>query len=76
MNNIFITDGFELCVICGKPTSVPASLPVQWREDYELGCGQVCSACRQELRKITQNQDMLSHEKIILALDACKKEGK
>ncbi len=36
---------FERCVMCGKLTCVPVSMPVDWRENYEMGMGQLCAEC-------------------------------
>ena len=41
---------FERCVMCGKLTNVPVLLCVDLREDYEIGCGQLCNACQAKLR--------------------------
>ena len=39
------TKEFERCVICGKLTCIPISMPVDWRENYEIGLGQICAEC-------------------------------
>ena len=39
------TEEFERCVMCGALTSVPISMPVNWRENYEIGFGQICAEC-------------------------------
>lgn len=45
MNNTPNTEEFERCVVCGTLTCVPVSMPVDWRENYEIGFGQVCAEC-------------------------------
>ncbi len=42
---ILKTDECEICIICGKPTFVPVSMPIELRENYIVGCGQICSDC-------------------------------
>lgn len=39
------TKGFERCVICGDLTSVPISMPVDCRDNYVIGLGQICAEC-------------------------------
>jgi hypothetical protein len=39
------TEEYEICVICGKLTFVPISMPIERRENYIIGCGQICSEC-------------------------------
>ncbi len=45
VNNTPKTEEFERCVVCGSLTCVPISMPVDWRENYEIGCGQLCAGC-------------------------------
>lgn len=42
---------FERCVLCGELTPVPVTMPVEFRENYELGCGQLCILCRQKMQQ-------------------------
>lgn len=53
MNNTPNTEEFERCVMCGALTSVPISMPVDWRENYEIGLGQICAACAKKQRDAT-----------------------
>jgi hypothetical protein len=39
----------EVCVDCGKITNVPISMPVDFRENYVDGSGQLCSDCYNKL---------------------------
>ena len=43
-------EGFERCALCGRLTPIPVSMPVDWREDYEMGFGQICIYCKKEMR--------------------------
>ena len=40
----------ERCVCCGRLTKVPVACPVQERDCYVSGCGQLCPACALRLR--------------------------
>ena len=53
VNNAPNTEEFERCVMCGALTCVPVSMPVDWRENYEIGCGQICAACAKKQREAT-----------------------
>ena len=53
VNNTHNTEEFERCVICGQLTGVPISMPIDWRDDYEVGCGQVCDECVKQKRGST-----------------------
>ena len=41
---------YERCVLCGKKTEIPVILPVQDRNDYVVGIGQLCYECVKKLR--------------------------
>lgn len=59
----FVTNGFERCVICGKVTDIPASTPIELRECYEEGCGQLCISCYQNLRNVNEKDNLLLSDK-------------
>ncbi len=42
---------FERCVLCGSITTTEKSTPIELRENYELGCGQLCHLCHMKLEK-------------------------
>ena len=42
---------YETCVLCGKPTGILQSTPVQSRADYVEGGGQLCPECAQKIYK-------------------------
>lgn len=48
VNKTSVTEELERCVICGALTSVPVSMPVDWRENYEIGFGQICAECAKQ----------------------------
>lgn len=43
-------EGFERCALCGRLTPIPVSMPIDWREDYEMGFGQICIYCKKTMR--------------------------
>ena len=49
VNNTPNTEEFEHCVICGELTCVPISMPIDCRENYEIGIGQLCAKCKRKL---------------------------
>ena len=75
MNNTPNTEEFERCVMCGALTSVPISMPVDWRENYEIGLGQICAACAKKQREATGWGKSLSNEQILQAVEQCRKEN-
>ena len=42
-------ENYERCVMCGELTDVPLSMPIESRENYEVGCGQLCHVCKAAL---------------------------
>ena len=36
----------DICVLCGKETEYDRDTPIDLREGYVEGCGQVCTKCR------------------------------
>lgn len=44
-------DGKEFCVICGCKTDVYVNTPIDLRETYIDGAGQLCEKCFQEMIK-------------------------
>ena len=70
------TEEFERCVMCGKLTCVPISMPIDWRENYEIGCGQVCAECAKKQRESCARESALTTEQILLAVEQSRKESK
>ena len=75
VNNTPNTEEFERCVMCGALTSVPISMPVDWRENYEIGLGQICAACAKKQREATGWGKSISNEQILQAVEQCRKEN-
>jgi len=40
---------YECCALCGKITDVPVSLPIEFRDYYIEGFGQLCYNCQYDL---------------------------
>ena len=40
---------YETCVLCGAETKIPVTTPIEEREDYIQGCGQLCTPCRRKI---------------------------
>lgn len=57
------TAGYEICAVCGAITDVPVSTPIDMRENYEIGFGQLCQRCAGG-----QGKDILSEAQIMLAV--------
>lgn len=46
MNNEFISKkGYDLCVNCKKETPYKTEVPVEYRDNYIEGAGQLCKDC-------------------------------
>ena len=71
-----VTEEFERCVICGRLTSVPISMPVDCRENYEIGIGQICSESAKNEREAKPFGNKLTTEQILQAVEQCRKESK
>lgn len=59
MNKDLLYEEFERCVLCGKLTDIPKSLPIEFRSNYEIGAGQLCDICSFKLNKIALGDDSI-----------------
>ena len=73
MKNAPVTEEFERCIMCGKLTCVPISMPVDWRENYEIGMGQICAECAKKQREAAERDNTLSDAQILFAVEQSKK---
>jgi hypothetical protein len=48
--NTTIEEEYEKCIMCGEQTNVLSSTPIEQREFFEIGCGQLCLNCYLNLR--------------------------
>ena len=55
-------DTYERCVLCGKKTDIPVSMPVNRRKRFIGGCGQLCEDCYNTLKPETGTANDLSEE--------------
>jgi hypothetical protein len=69
-----IKEEYERCILCGQVTCIPVSMPIDWRENYEVGLGQVCAECAKKQREATE-RETLSHAKILRAVELSRKEN-
>ena len=69
-----IKEEYERCILCGQVTCIPVSMPIDWRENYEIGLGQVCAECAKKQREATE-RETLSHAKILRAVELSRKES-
>lgn len=67
---------FERCVMCGALTCVPISMPIDWRENYEIGLGQICAECVRKEREAKIWGNVLTDAQILEAVEQSKKESK
>lgn len=63
---------FEHCIMCGALTCVPISMPIDLRENYEIGMGQLCAECATKQQKITGGENTLSTAQILLAVEKAR----
>ena len=56
----FNKDEIENCISCGKKTPYLKSTPIQERDNYVVGLGQVCSDC---YKKLTSNVKFVEDER-------------
>ena len=76
MSEAPIKEEYERCIVCGRVTCIPVSMPIDWRENYEIGCGQLCAECAKKQREATGWGNTLSNEQILQAVEQSKKESK
>ncbi len=62
VKSVPITEEFERCVVCGELTGIPISMPVDWRENYEIGFGQICAECAKKQREVVGWGNTISYE--------------
>lgn len=44
----------DKCVLCNKETEYTPDIPIEEREFYVEGCGQLCAECYQEVKTAEQ----------------------
>lgn len=74
MKNTPNTEEFERCVMCGALTCVPVSMPIDRRDNYEIGCGQICAECAKKQQKATGRENTLTTAQILQAVEQSRKK--
>ena len=68
---------YERCVLCGAMTETLRSTPIEFREDYEVGCGQLCHSCYKKINTLAeQSEEELSSEQLLFAVAQSQSEDK
>ncbi len=67
---------YERCVLCGAMTETLATTPIEFRTNYEVGCGQLCVACYAKLKQEVTEEEELSPEQILFAVVQSQPEDK
>lgn len=75
MNKASVTEEFERCVICGNLTCIPISMPIDRRENYEIGLGQICAECAKKEREATTWGNTLTTAQILQAVEQSRTEN-
>lgn len=76
MNSTPESKEFECCVLCGTLTDIPISMPVNLRENYVIGCGQLCTECVIKQQKTAERKNTLTAEQILYAIEQSKQNNK
>ena len=60
----------EKCVCCGGDTGVPASMPIELRNFFVEGCGQLCEGCYLLIgHELSLEEKLISNEEMELLLE-------
>lgn len=62
---------FERCVICGKLTTVRKDTHIDFRDNYEIGFGQMCYECH---KRSTGEKPICSNEETKRLIDQLRKK--
>ena len=62
---------YERCVVCGELTNVRIDTPIEFRDYYEIGAGQVCCNCHNKITE--EHQEQCKPEAIQHLLNQCRK---
>lgn len=64
-----IKEEYEKCVMCGEQTNVLSSTPIEQRECFEVGCGQLCLNCFLKLRDSSSQENTKTSAEIVNAVE-------
>lgn len=68
------TEAYERCTLCGEMTDVAVNTPIDLRECYEIGCGQLCLKCYQNTHGIGERSALPCYEQLVSAVEKSKSE--
>lgn len=74
MSEAPIKEEYERCIVCGQVTCIPIFMPIDWRENYEVGLGKVCAECAKKQREASE-WETLSNTKIFRAVELSRREN-
>ena len=66
----------EKCILCGKDTGIPFSMPIDDRKYFINGCGQLCEDCFEELEYLSISENKISDDDMEILLEMTRKNGK
>ena len=66
----------EKCILCGKDTGIPFSAPIDSRECYIVGCGQLCKDCFDSLQYVSISKNKPSDAEMDMLLKMTRKNSK
>ena len=75
-NNHPIIKKTEKCILCGKDTGIPFSAPIDSRECYIVGCGQLCKDCFDSLQYESISKNKPSDAEMDMLLKMTRKNSK
>ena len=75
-NNHPIIKKTEKCILCGKDTGIPFSAPIDSREYYIVGCGQLCKDCFDSLQYVSISKNKPSDAEMDMLLKMTRKNSK
>lgn len=75
LNDTSNVDEFERCIICGALANVPKSTPIEWRDNYEVGFGQLCVECAKNQHKLFEKENSSVSAQITHTDDNAKKSN-
>ena len=66
----------ERCVACFADTGIPKNMPIEKRENYVVGCGQLCSECYAKIKLDGEREEGLTEEELELLLEMTARGSK
>lgn len=66
------TPTFEKCILCQRETGVSVDLPVDSRENYALGLGQLCEKCYADMQDCAVTDELMEMIDMNALLNRCR----